>query len=219
MYRRGWTGTQLMLSGLTSRRPESKSQEGAFSVEPIGLPNTFLNRLDSILTSPIRFPWLTDRQIEYINRYSSEELSDILIDYVETDHNVSVQSMAFDCLMNLKDFDCVDYIHNALARSKDSGWRLVYCKRLVSFRDPRVVQELCHLLAIDQDPDVRFLAANLLGEIGDISVLPFLEDAAERDHAESSYEWPVSKAAKEALQMVRREPGARQRIVDWVDRQ
>jgi HEAT repeat protein len=74
---------------------------------------------------------------------------------------------------------------------------------LSQFCDPRAKDALVVALS-DSNEEVREMAATGLGEIGDVSLLPLLERAADRDPIED-----VRNAAIKAIERIRAQESAR----------
>jgi len=77
------------------------------------------------------------------------------------------------------------------------------------FDDSRVIPALCQVLASDKDSDVRFIAAQSLGKVGDASAIPALEYAADHDIGTDYEGRPISDEAGKAIELIRTRLGQR----------
>ena len=80
-----------------------------------------------------------------------------------------------------------------------SSVRWTACKLFQRFPDPQIIPILILLLEHDENPTVRFMAADLLCEFGDERALPALSNAAENDIGKDYEGRAVADAAREAI--------------------
>jgi hypothetical protein len=111
-----------------------------------------------------------------------------------------LRSRCFHAFLRLRGFDHIGFLTNFLATSQEAYWRISCCRQLSAFRDPRAVQALCAALLSDEDPDVRFAAAEALGEVGDATALEALERAAQRDTRENFESRPIAEVARTSIE-------------------
>ncbi|MFN8635251.1 MAG: HEAT repeat domain-containing protein [Chloroflexota bacterium] len=165
-------------------------------------PSECIQRLEVMLRAGSNAVKLSRDQIDYMNQCPTSSVT-ILLKQLLGSEDLFLESRAFDGLMNLSGFDHVGFLCSELTTSGHKDWKAVYCERLASFQDPRVIPALCQILEYDEDPDVRFVAAEQLGEIGDVTVIRPLERAASLDHGEDFEGRLVSDAAQEAIRAIR----------------
>jgi HEAT repeat protein len=84
----------------------------------------------------------------------------------------------------------------------DSAVRWNTCGLLYDFGTERATSRLLELLCKDPEPDVRLIAADALGNLGDLSAVPGLRDAEQFDRGEDHEGRQVSEAAKEAIESI-----------------
>lgn len=80
-----------------------------------------------------------------------------------------------------------------------SSVRWTACKVFQRYPDPQIVPHLIEMLQRDENPTVRFMAADLLCEFGDERALPALTQAAETDTGQDYEGRTVADAAREAI--------------------
>ncbi len=80
-----------------------------------------------------------------------------------------------------------------------SSVRWSACKLFQRYPDPQITPTLIHMLETDENPTVRFMAADLLCEFGDERALDALLNAAENDPGKDYDGRPVADAAREAI--------------------
>ncbi len=78
---------------------------------------------------------------------------------------------------------------------------------MATFQDARAITKLCTVLETDEDPDVRYVAAESLGDIGDRSTFSVLDHASKYDTGVDYEGFAVSRAAQEALDRIRQRLG------------
>lgn len=143
-------------------------------------------------------------------------------EYVSGDENTGYfedahfKDRAFDALLRLDGFDAFAFLCARLETDPSPDWRCVYVRDLSQLRDERVVPELCRILATDHDADVRYVAAQRLGEIGDASALDALDQAAAHDLGGDYEGRPVACGAWVAAQRLRNEPGKCRPVQEWI---
>jgi HEAT repeat protein len=84
-----------------------------------------------------------------------------------------------------------------------SSVRWTACKLFQRYPDPQIIPNLIHMLEQDDNPTVRFMAADLLCEFGDERALTALSQAAENDTGEDYEGRAVADAAREAIVSIR----------------
>jgi HEAT repeat protein len=80
-----------------------------------------------------------------------------------------------------------------------SSVRWTACKLFQHYPDPQIIPNLIYLLGQDDNPTVRFMAADLLCEFGDESALPALANAVDNDPGKDYEGRAVADAAREAI--------------------
>jgi hypothetical protein len=80
-----------------------------------------------------------------------------------------------------------------------SSVRWSACKLFQRYPDPQITPHLVHILETDENPTVRFMAADLLCEFGDERAIPTLLNAAEHDPGKDYEGRAVADAAREAI--------------------
>jgi hypothetical protein len=83
-----------------------------------------------------------------------------------------------------------------------SSVRWTACKMFQRYPDPEVIPTLIQLLEQDDNPTVRFMAADLLCEFGDERALPALSMAVDNDRGRDYEGRAVADAAREAIDSI-----------------
>jgi hypothetical protein len=84
-----------------------------------------------------------------------------------------------------------------------SSVRWTACKIFQRYPDPQIIPTLIYLLEQDDNPTVRFMAADLLCEFGDERALASLSFAVENDSGKDYEGRAVADAAREAIASIR----------------
>lgn len=117
-------------------------------------------------------------------------------------HEVSeVRCMAAEALMKVCGSEGLQFILRLLA-DQDSTVR--WCAAGIShdFSDVRAVPDLIRVVTGDPEADVRLVAAQALGRIGDATALGALRTVAEHDLGEDYEGRKVAAAAAEAIEQI-----------------
>jgi hypothetical protein len=156
---------------------------------------------DIVLTIINIFPAeITEREEDLFNALPTAEVVSALQKLVYEGVNSTIRSRALDGLLKINDFDKVSFLINLF--DENPKWRTTCCKRLMDFPDKRAIIKLCEVIIQDNDPTVRFAAAEALGEIGDESAIAFLEHVNAADTGVNWEEFPVAQAANEAIKII-----------------
>jgi HEAT repeat protein len=91
-----------------------------------------------------------------------------------------------------------------LLSDPDPVVRWAACGLLFDFGDERASPNLVRVLMEDLEADVRFFAADALGNVGDLSALSALRRAARVDAGQDREGRRVSDAAREAIQSIQK---------------
>jgi HEAT repeat protein len=92
-----------------------------------------------------------------------------------------------------------------------SSVRWTVCKLFQRYPDPQITPSLIHMLETDENPTLRFMAADLLCEFGDERALPALLNVSEKDPGKDYEGRAVADAAREAIASIQeRTKAARQ---------
>ena len=83
-----------------------------------------------------------------------------------------------------------------------SSVRWTACKLFQRFPDPEIIPSLIQILEQDENPTVRFMAADLLCEFGDERALAALANAADHDMGKEYEGRAVADAAREAISSI-----------------
>ena len=144
---------------------------------------------------------ITATEEEFLNSLPADMVYPVLMDMVLEGENGRVQSRAFDALMKLLGIDKVGCLFELYSKSTPD-WRLVCCKYLANFPDPRAVNRLCDVAQRHNDPDFRYVAVEGLGRIGDQSVISLLENISLVDMGTDYEGFPIKNAAVEAINAI-----------------
>ncbi len=122
---------------------------------------------------------VSEDEAALLNSLPAEEVIPILqrVFYQERD---VIQSRAFTAIMSIQAFDKVKFLLDLINLSSPS-WRAAYCEELSRFHDARAITQLCEMLEDDSDPDLRYVAAESLGKMGDATAVEALEYAQKHD--------------------------------------
>lgn len=142
----------------------------------------------------------------YINTFNGDEVYAYLHElHTSGGDDVAVawlQGQAFEAIIQLSDRDPQPFLLDSLRRV-GTGWEYAACRALGEIAPKSEhIQILCQLLAQHDDGDMRFCAADALEKVGDTSALPTLHHSVEHDKGEDYEGWPVSGAAKKAIEAI-----------------
>lgn len=155
---------------------------------------------------------LSADEILALNAFPVELASQVLLKLLRESEHATISSRAFLGLLHLEGYDVVGFLigffdeqsmPERMGDWRSSGWRTACCRRLAKCKDSRAITKLATVLLSDSDPDVRFVAAEALGDIGDQQALPALEYASQNDKGEDYEGFLVSEAAREAIAKLR----------------
>jgi HEAT repeat protein len=144
---------------------------------------------------------ITESDAEFFNSLPVSEVAPTLLEIFKTTTDPSVESRAFDALLKLKQFDKVQFLIDLFNKSS-VDWRIACCRGLSRFQDPRAIVKLCDALLYDNDPDVRYVAAESLAIIGDHTAIAALEYAKAHDTGKDYEGFRVADMARQALEQI-----------------
>lgn len=151
---------------------------------------------------------LSADEILALNAFPVGMVSRILLKLLRESEDATIESKAFSGLLHLEGYDVVGFLiglfdEHSLPESVNNwrslGWRTACCRRLAKCQDSRAITKLATIVLSDSDPDVRFVAAEALGDIGDQQALPALVYASQNDKGKDYEGFLVSAAADEAI--------------------
>ncbi len=150
---------------------------------------------------------LCEYEVALLNSLPPAESIPMLLAIFEQEADDRAQSRAFEAILAIEEFDIVKFLLDLLAQPstdwRSSDWRLAYCEALSRFHDSRAIATLCKHLLEDPDPDMRYVAAESLGIIGDETAIEALEIARKNDKGRDFEGFPISKMAGKALRQIR----------------
>ncbi|MEF2278803.1 HEAT repeat domain-containing protein [Deinococcus sp. YIM 134068] len=158
-------------------------------------------------------PWQNDVEndiewlaFDFINTLDSPEVYSFLQHLVfkgggNGGSNPLLRSRAFRAILNLKDRDPIIFLEELLLQP-ESGWRWAACRNLAEHPGSHAILLLAHTLVHDKDADVRFIAAESLGIVGDESGLPALQHAEQHDSGCDYEGFPIAEAARAAIRAI-----------------
>jgi HEAT repeat protein len=125
----------------------------------------------------------------------------ILLDIYDHEMDRYVRARAFRAILAIHDFDRVAFLINILEGSTvesqyNAGYELRY------FQDPRAIAKLCSILLENQDPNMRYVAAESLASFNDVTAIRALEYARDHDTEEDYEGVSISETAKWALDKI-----------------
>ncbi len=145
---------------------------------------------------------ITDGEADLFNSLPTDEVVSALKGLVNSELDRSIISRAFDALLKVDGLDKVQFLIN-LADENPQRWRIVCCRNLSRFRDERAIAKLCDTVKNNDDPDVRYAAAESLGIIGDETAIAALEYVEIHDNGKDWEGFRVADMASEAIKRIR----------------
>lgn len=143
-------------------------------------------------------PDITDAEANFFNTLPLASTYTTLRKLVEEEKSEVLRSRAFDALLKLEELDkvafLIDFFDNA-----EPGWALACCKRLAQFKDKRAVLKLMEIARNNDDPDLRYIAVEGLGDLGDESAIPTLTWVVENDDGVDYEGFEIREIAKESI--------------------
>lgn len=161
------------------------------------------NTIDDIVTKTINsIPVeITDGEAALFNSLPTDEVVSTLKKLIYSESSRSIASRAFDAVLKMEDFDKVQFLID-LADDYPQRWRIPCCRNLSKFQDKRAVDKLCHIVKNDDDPDVRYVAVESLGIIGDETTITVLDYVETHDDGEDWEGFRVRDMAQEAIKKI-----------------
>ena len=104
--------------------------------------------------------------------------------------------------MILKDFDQLNFLLD-FYKCAPPGFDHVCLRSLVSFDHPRSIGRLCDVLLNSKEPELRFIAVEVLEEIANPASLFALEYAVKNDLGKNFVDRKIADVAKEATGIIR----------------
>lgn len=145
---------------------------------------------------------LSEQDVTQLNALPMEQVVPLLRAIFEDEREMVAQSRAFSALLAIQGFDHVQFLVNLLDLSQ-FGWRAAYCRNLSEASDPRAIASLCAILHNDPDSDMRYIAAESLAVIGDLTAVAALEEAQANDTGTDYEGLRVADMARQALERIR----------------
>lgn len=140
-----------------------------------------------------------NKLLEYDNQAVFDAISEFMND---TSINRMTWIICANMLARLDKFKANERLVDELQfHDPDRRYRVV--KIFALYGTSHVVNELIQLLNDDSYPEIRILAAQALGSIGDKRAISSLEWAAKNDHEVDYEDCPVSYVAQKALQKLK----------------
>lgn len=147
--------------------------------------------------------YLTETEFDFLNQLDDRETFNTLYTISCTESNKLLQSKAFQAILSLDEVDKANFLIMFFDQTTTWGWKCVCCRAMAKYQDQRVLSKLCTILFEDEDPDVRYVAAEALGENGDVSVVACLEHAVVHDKGQDWEGFAIAKAAQSSLEQIR----------------
>lgn len=164
------------------------------------MDNTISNIVSkTIKTLPVE---ITQGEAELFNSLPANEVVSALDYLIHSESNPSVVSRAFDALLKIESFDRVSYLIN-LADNYPDKWGLICYQSLSNFQDNRAIKKLCDVAQNDKDPNIRFVAIESLGKIGNESIIPVLKHIKTHDNGVDFEGIPVATIANHTIEKIR----------------
>lgn len=126
----------------------------------------------------------------------------LLQDIFDKESDSTVKSRAFHAILSIRKLDKVQFLLDVFDKSS-IDWQIAYCRAFARFYDSRATKKLQQLLLECEDPDIRFVAVETLGEIGDSGVIEALEYAQKNDNGTDFEGFRIADVASEALTKIR----------------
>jgi HEAT repeat protein len=145
---------------------------------------------------------LSKQEIDLLNSFPVDKVVPTLREIFEKEDNATVRGRAFYAILTIQGFDRVQFLLD-LFEGSSTDWQIAYCRELSRFHDSLAIAKLCNILLEDADPDMRYVAAESLAEIGDSTAIAALEHAQEHDTGTDYEGFPIADIAGEALQKIR----------------
>jgi HEAT repeat protein len=145
---------------------------------------------------------LNKYEVDFLNSMSSEKVLPVLESQFLSTSNSIKKSWIFDAILSIQNFDKVGFLIRML-ELLSQDWKYACCRRLSKFNDSRAVHELCKILVESDDPDLRFIAAESLAEIGDEVSIITLQKTVENDKGVDYETFPISGAAQKAIDRIK----------------
>lgn len=144
---------------------------------------------------------ITESESALFNSLPQSAISSALkeVFYAATDK--TIQSRAFDAILKLNSYDPVEFLIEVFDLCSFE-WKDASCKRLASQKDSRAILKLCDILMNDDNPDIRYNAAESLGEVGDMIALGYLEHARTNDTGTDYEGFPISDVAEDSINKI-----------------
>ena len=140
-------------------------------------------------------------EIQKLRQFEVKTLCDALSDifaYAETDLRLT----ALDALPFIVPAQEMTGLLIGCLSDPRSSVRWTACKIFQRCPDPEAIPNLIHLLEQDENPTVRFMAAELLCEFGDERALAALSNVVENDSGKDYEGRTVAEAAREAINSI-----------------
>jgi hypothetical protein len=145
---------------------------------------------------------LSDAEIDLLNSLPVDEVAPILVTIFKQESDLDTKSRAYHGILALEHFDRVQFLLDML-ESSSVDWYFAYCKDLAFFHDRRAMAKLCNILLEDPEPDLRYVAAESLAEMGDTTAIAALEYAQHNDTGCDFEGFPIAEMAGQAIQKIR----------------
>lgn len=145
---------------------------------------------------------ISERDAELLNLMPAQQVVPVLKGILRNPPDAYAESRAFDALLKLEEFDRVAFLIQFLDES-NVDWRMVCCRRLGKINDSRAIQKLMDVVRNDEDPDVRYIAAEALGLNGGEVALRILQYVAAHDQGKDYEGFSVASAATQAIAQIK----------------
>ena len=149
----------------------------------------YLDTLETELSAP---------EIAALNSVPADQVVPILSSIFDKETDLIVKSRAYHALMGINGYDKVGFLRDIFERSS-VDWQIFNCTSLSCFQDPRAIQMLCSAALKNQDPDVRYVAADSLGALGDDTAVETLESVQKHDLGVDFEGFRIAEAARSSI--------------------
>jgi HEAT repeat protein len=121
--------------------------------------------------------------------------------YREKTYSIT-KSRAYSALKCVENIDILSLVEDIFDKSP-VDWRAFLCQELALHPSPRGITKLIDVLLNDKNANVRYSAAEALGDIGNAEALQALEHAVKNDKGKDFEGLPVAREAQRAIQNIR----------------
>lgn len=153
------------------------------------------------ITSDTSTVELTSNEVSTLNSNPVDLVANELLWVLNDSSNSVIQSRAFKGLLALENFDRVRFLMEYFD-SATGGWRSACVRNMSQFHDHRIVDKLTQILLGDDDENIRFIAAETLGKVGDRTAIEALNYASTHDLGEDFEGFTIAEEARKSLELI-----------------